>query len=206
MNLMRSARYIDQVGTDSTNLNWIYNTRRFLNRSLLHRQIRNLKWWYSFIKLSCVVTVVLSVRLLHAVAFSKKLPWFELTYVISLKMQSHAVNACVKRSSQCSFSSFHLTDLIIFCCTYSLSWKYFESWVFVCVSKCVCVLYERMWVYVCLSIQCKPQLLSRLLSSLKIFILLLLWCRTTATTTTTTTIKDGKSCAYSKGTTTYSIA
>ncbi len=42
-------------------------------------------------------------RLLHAVAFSKKLPWFESTNVISLKTQPHAVNACVKRSSQCSF-------------------------------------------------------------------------------------------------------
>jgi len=32
-------------------------------------------------------------RLLHAVAFSKKLPWFEPTKVISLKTQPHAVNA-----------------------------------------------------------------------------------------------------------------
>ncbi len=38
-------------------------------------------------------------RLLHAVAFSK-LPWFKPTNVISLKTQPHAVNACVKRSSQ----------------------------------------------------------------------------------------------------------
>ncbi len=38
------------------------------------------------------------------VAFSKKLPLFEPTNVITLKMQLHAVNACVKRSSQRSFS------------------------------------------------------------------------------------------------------
>jgi len=42
--------------------------------------------------------------LLHAVAFSKKLPWFESTSVISLKTQPHAVNSCVKRLSQRSFS------------------------------------------------------------------------------------------------------
>jgi len=39
----------------------------------------------------------------NLVAFSKKLPWFEPTNVISLKTQPHAVNACVKRSSQRSF-------------------------------------------------------------------------------------------------------
>jgi len=33
------------------------------------------------------------VRLLHAVAFSKKLPWFEQIKVITLKTQLHAVNA-----------------------------------------------------------------------------------------------------------------
>jgi hypothetical protein len=41
--------------------------------------------------------------LLHAVAFSKKLRWFEPTNVISLKTQPHAVNACGKRSLQRSF-------------------------------------------------------------------------------------------------------
>jgi len=40
------------------------------------------------------------VRLLHPDAFSKLLPWFDPTSVISLKTQPHAVNACVKRSSQ----------------------------------------------------------------------------------------------------------
>jgi len=39
-------------------------------------------------------------RLLHAVAFSKKLHWLTQTKVITLKMQLHAVNACVKRLSQ----------------------------------------------------------------------------------------------------------
>jgi len=43
-------------------------------------------------------------RLLQLVAFSKKLPWFEPTKAISLKTQPHAVNACVKRSSQRSFN------------------------------------------------------------------------------------------------------
>ncbi len=53
--------------------------------------------------LSWVATIVFNMRLLHAVAFSKKLPWFEPTNVISLKTQPRAVNACVKRSSQRSF-------------------------------------------------------------------------------------------------------
>jgi len=42
-------------------------------------------------------------RLLHAVAFSKKLRWLTQTKVITLKTKPHAVNACVKRSSQRSF-------------------------------------------------------------------------------------------------------
>jgi len=48
---------------------------------------------------------VLRMRLLHEVAFRKILPWFEQTKVISLKTQPHTVNACVKRSSQRSFSA-----------------------------------------------------------------------------------------------------
>jgi len=43
-------------------------------------------------------------RLLHVVAFSKKLPWLAQTKVITLKMQQHAGNACVKRLLQCSLS------------------------------------------------------------------------------------------------------
>jgi len=42
--------------------------------------------------LSCVATVVFSVRLLHAIAFSKKLRWFEPTKVITLKTQTLAVH------------------------------------------------------------------------------------------------------------------
>jgi len=42
-------------------------------------------------------------RLLRAVAFSKKLRWLTQTKVITLKTQLHAVNACIKRSSQRSF-------------------------------------------------------------------------------------------------------
>jgi hypothetical protein len=43
--------------------------------------------------LSCVATSVLRMRLLHAVAFSKKLHWLAQTKVISLKTQLHEVNA-----------------------------------------------------------------------------------------------------------------
>jgi len=42
-------------------------------------------------------------RLLHVVAFSKKLRWLAQTKVTTLKTQLHAVNACVKRLSQRSF-------------------------------------------------------------------------------------------------------
>jgi len=44
------------------------------------------------------------VRLLRAFAFSTKLCWFEPTKVISLKMQTHAVNARLKRLSQLSLT------------------------------------------------------------------------------------------------------
>jgi len=50
-------------------------------------------------------------RLQHAVAFSKKLPWFELTKVISLKMQPHAGSGCVKRSSQRSLKVVDLSRI-----------------------------------------------------------------------------------------------
>jgi len=42
------------------------------------------------------------VRLLHAVAFSKKLRWFETTKVITLKMPMHAVeNDCRNSALSC---------------------------------------------------------------------------------------------------------
>ena len=44
--------------------------------------------------LSCVAMSVLRMCLLHVVAFSKKLRWFDQTKVTTLKMQLHAVNAC----------------------------------------------------------------------------------------------------------------
>jgi hypothetical protein len=44
--------------------------------------------------LRCVAKRVFSVRLLNAVAFSKKLPWCEPTNVISFKTQLHAENDC----------------------------------------------------------------------------------------------------------------
>jgi hypothetical protein len=54
--------------------------------------------------LSCVATSVLRMRLLHVVAFSKKLRWLAQTKVITLKTEMHAVNACEKRLSQRSFN------------------------------------------------------------------------------------------------------
>jgi len=50
--------------------------------------------------LSCVATSVLRMRLLHTVAFSKKLRWLTQAKVITLKTQLHAVSACLKRSLQ----------------------------------------------------------------------------------------------------------
>jgi hypothetical protein len=47
----------------------------------------------NFCLLSRVATVVFNVRLLHAVVFSKQLRWLEPTKVITLKTQTHAVNA-----------------------------------------------------------------------------------------------------------------
>ena len=49
---------------------------------------------YFHLKLRC------DERFTHAFAFSKKLPWLAQTKVITLKTHLHAVNACVKRSSQ----------------------------------------------------------------------------------------------------------
>jgi len=69
-------------------------------------------------QLSWVATVVFNERLLHAFSFLKKLPWFEPTKVISLKTQLHAVNACVKRSSQRSFS---------WCCFIQQNVKHFRK-------------------------------------------------------------------------------
>ncbi len=57
--------------------------------------------------LSCVATSVLRMRLLHAVAFSKKLPWLSHTKVISSKTKTHAVNARWKRLSQLSLIYFY---------------------------------------------------------------------------------------------------
>jgi hypothetical protein len=54
-------------------------------------------------------------RLLHAVAFPKKLRWLKHTIVISLKTQLHAVNACVKRSSQCSLKELILLVILQNC-------------------------------------------------------------------------------------------
>jgi len=53
-------------------------------------------------------------RLLHVVAFSKKLSWLAQTKVITLKTRLHAVNARWKRLSQLSFKLQKLSRLIIF--------------------------------------------------------------------------------------------
>ena len=72
-------------------------------------------FWYTLyhnvvsLKLSCDMRFNLrfNLRLLHAIAFSRKLRWFEPTKVISLKMQQHAVNARSKRVWQRAFTLFH---------------------------------------------------------------------------------------------------
>jgi hypothetical protein len=57
---------------------------------------------------SWVATRVLCMRLLHVVAFSKKLRWLAYTKVIALKTQQHAVNARWKRLSQLSFTAMYI--------------------------------------------------------------------------------------------------
>ncbi len=64
--------------------------------------------------LSCVATRIFSMRLLHAVAFSKKLSWFEPTNVITLKTQLHAVNARWKWLSHLSFKIFPWWNLLCY--------------------------------------------------------------------------------------------
>ena len=54
--------------------------------------------------LRLVATLVFNMRLLHAIAFSKKLLWLAQTNVISFKTQTHAVNASWKHVSQLGFN------------------------------------------------------------------------------------------------------
>jgi hypothetical protein len=67
----------------------------------------------SFENLSCVATSVFRMRLLHVVAFSKKLRWLAQTKVITLKTQLYAVNAFwslklqIKASNEASTSIFN---------------------------------------------------------------------------------------------------
>ncbi len=63
--------------------------------------------------LSGVATSVLRMRLLHEVAFSKKLPWLAQTKVITSKTKAHAVNARWKRLSQLSLSGECTTEISI---------------------------------------------------------------------------------------------
>jgi len=62
-------------------------------------------------------------RLLHAVAFTKKLRWLTQTKVISLKTQPHAVNACVKRSSQLSFTKYEAPVYQVTVLPHSFFWQ-----------------------------------------------------------------------------------
>jgi len=71
---------------------------------LLHKIKVALEILWSFCDLSWVATVVFNVRLLHAIALSKKLRWLAQTKVITLKTQLLAVNARWKRLSQRSLS------------------------------------------------------------------------------------------------------
>ncbi len=57
---------------------------------------------YKEIRLNCVSTSVLRMRLLHVVAFSKKLRWLAQIKGFTLKTQLDAVKARWKRLSQCS--------------------------------------------------------------------------------------------------------
>jgi len=54
-------------------------------------------------------------RLLHVVAFSKKLRWLAQTKTITLKTQLHAINAHWKRLSQLSFSFYNMSTEQIWC-------------------------------------------------------------------------------------------
>jgi len=56
-------------------------------------------------------------RLLHVVAFSKKLRWLAQSKVITLKTQPHAVNACAKRSSQRSVRNVFTRSIAVFSCS-----------------------------------------------------------------------------------------
>ena len=55
-------------------------------------------------KVRLVVILLFNVRILHAVAFSKKLLWVAQTNVITLKTQMHAIHARWKRVSQLGFT------------------------------------------------------------------------------------------------------
>jgi hypothetical protein len=68
-------------------------TLAYFFRINVMRKLRILSVVIAFLYLSCVATSVLRMRLLHAVAFSKKLPWLAQTKVITSKTKTHAVNA-----------------------------------------------------------------------------------------------------------------
>jgi hypothetical protein len=57
--------------------------------------VRTSKVGHNFVESECHLdaTSVLRMRLLHAVAFSMKLPWLAQTKVITSKKKTHAVNA-----------------------------------------------------------------------------------------------------------------
>jgi len=86
------------ITIDGTSKKWCTSTRNHCIASpfksgLFTEQLNVAAHHDRSYKLSWVATVVFSVRLLHAVAFSKKSPWFESIKVITLKTQLHAVNA-----------------------------------------------------------------------------------------------------------------
>ncbi len=91
----------DWFGSLPKPFSWLISGMLMTNLGIVHR-------WRDVIlnnknNLSCVATSVLRMRLLHAVAFSKKLRWLAQKMVITLKTLMHAVNARRKRVSQRSF-------------------------------------------------------------------------------------------------------
>jgi len=77
------------------------NTSRFFNLYIYY-STKMIEHFRNCIKLT-VIKLRCDERLLHVVAFSKKLRWSAQTNVITLKTLLHAVNARWKRLSQPSF-------------------------------------------------------------------------------------------------------
>ena len=71
------ANGLDNAGLESAFVSVVWSEQNGLSKYMLR----------------LVATHAFSLRLLYAIAFSKKLCWFEPIDVITLKIQQHAVNA-----------------------------------------------------------------------------------------------------------------